>query len=321
MRILEKIKANKKKSIAISVLAVALILVTVFYTSVISVLGVGLIKLKSDVRSAKAEVKDKFETFTYTDEETGLSIPYGLYIPENYDETVEYPMITFIGDMGSVGDSLSSSLSVGLGGTIWATSKEQAKHESFVLIPQFPEVILDDHDGYTMTEYVDLTERLIEYVADSYSIDADRIYGTGQSMGCMTTIYLAANYPELYAAELFIDGQWNINEIQGLSSQKFIYVAAGGDEKASAGQQEVKDMLSEQGLEYNEIKDVNAKADNLYDVIGDFLETDYDYNFITFETGTVLPWYVPTGVSEHMYSFDYGYRLEAARDWLFEQTK
>ena len=42
-------------------------------------------------------------------------------------------------------------------------------------------------------------------------------------------------------------------------------------------------------------------------------------NFIRWEAGSVLP---DTGhAMEHMASFDYGYRIAAVRNWLFEQSK
>ena len=42
-------------------------------------------------------------------------------------------------------------------------------------------------------------------------------------------------------------------------------------------------------------------------------------NFITFTKGTTLE--DVAGGSEHLTSFDYAYRLEAVRDWLFEQIR
>ena len=42
-------------------------------------------------------------------------------------------------------------------------------------------------------------------------------------------------------------------------------------------------------------------------------------NIINFESKTVLP---DDGKgSEHMYSFDYAYRLTPVREWLFQQSK
>ena len=46
-------------------------------------------------------------------------------------------------------------------------------------------------------------------MSEEYAVDTDRIYGTGQSMGCMTTLILASEFPDLYAACMFVDGQWD----------------------------------------------------------------------------------------------------------------
>lgn len=46
-------------------------------------------------------------------------------------------------------------------------------------------------------------------------------------------------------------------------------------------------------------------------------------NFVTFTLGTTLAEGQTSGggAGEHMTSFDYAYKIEAVRDWLFEQTK
>jgi hypothetical protein len=84
----------------------------------------------------------------------------------------------------SMGSSTAAGGPQGYGGIVWATDSEQAKHESFVLVPEYPDVVLDDHNGYTTTEYLEMTVRLLKSVEDKYSVDIDRIYATGQSVGC-----------------------------------------------------------------------------------------------------------------------------------------
>ena len=117
-------------------------------------------------------------------------------------------------------------------------------------MPTYPETILDDHSGYTTTEYVELTKRLIESVASSYAVDANRIYGTGQSMGCMTTLILASEYPDLYAACMFVDGQWDVSTLKGLEGQKFVYFAAEDDASAYSGMSEVMAMFDADSVPY-----------------------------------------------------------------------
>lgn len=94
-----------------------------------------------------------------------------------------------------------------------------------------------------MSEQVDAVVRLIEKLEEDYSIDKSHIYTTGQSMGCMTSLYLNSKYPDLFAASLFVSGQWDILALKPLEGKKFFYITAGGDEKASGGQREVISQL------------------------------------------------------------------------------
>ena len=194
---------------------------------------------------------DQFEQLTYEDAESGLSITYNLYLPEGYDETASYPMVVFIADASTVGNDASVSLTQGLGALVWASDEWQTANPTIVAVPTYPETVLDDHSGYTTTEYVELTKRFIDYMSTEYAVDTDRIYGTGQSMGCMTTLVLASEYPDLYAACMFVDGQWDVSTLAGLEDQTFVYFAAEDDEKAWTGAQEVMAMFDEDGVEYS----------------------------------------------------------------------
>ncbi len=266
-----------------------------------------------------AEVADKFQQGEYTDPETGLTIPYNLYAPEEDGET--YPMVVFISDSTSVGRDLSAPLTQGYGGIIWATETEQAKHKSFVLVPEYPEIIIDDNNGTTVTDYVDATGRMIRAVAEEHAVDMDRIYGTGQSMGCMTFLYLAAHDPDLLAAELFVSGQWQVDELPELSSQTFFYIAAGGDPKASQGQADVLADLESKQVPVSTSYDWDAAwTDAEYEaVLRPMLEEGNAINIGQFAPGTVLE-ANPRGI-EHMSSFDCAYRIDAVRNWLFLQHK
>lgn len=194
---------------------------------------------------------DKFDQLSYTDEETGLSITYNLYLPEDYDKSKDYPMVVFIGDSTTAGKDAEYSLTQGLGGLVWASSEWQSVYETIVAVPAYPETILDDHNGYSTTEYVELTKRFIDYMTKEYAVDTDRIYGTGQSMGCMTTLVLASEYPDLYAACMFVDGQWDTELLSGLEGQTFVYFAAEDDTSAWSGMQELMSRFDEDQAKYS----------------------------------------------------------------------
>ena len=139
-------------------------------------------------------------------------------------------------------------------------------------------------------------------------------------MGCMSMLITAAGNPDLFAAELFVDGQWDIAELTGLESQTFFYIAAGGDQKAVGGQDDVLAMLDADGVPYSYSDGWDAQADaaELTALVEAELAEGNSINFIRWETGTVLN---GSGGMEHMASFDYAYKLEARRDWLFGQSR
>lgn len=265
------------------------------------------------------EVVDLFFEDEYVDEETGLTVTCNVFVPEDAGGEA-LPAVFFITDSSTVGRGAEASLTQGWGGLIWATAEEQAKHPCVVIVPTFNEVILDDHNGFITTSYIDLIPRLVTTMAERYGCDMDRLYATGQSMGCMTFLITAANNPELFAAELFVDGQWDITTLQGLESQKFFYLAAGGDDKAVGGQNDVMAMFDADDVKYafSDGWDAQASAEELIELTQSVLAENCNLNLVRWETGTVL-----NGGSgmEHMASFDYAYKLEAVRDWLFDQTR
>lgn len=275
----------------------------------------------ADLNQMIAETVPNFKQETYTDSVTGKSITYNIFLPKDYDAAKSYPLVLFIGDASTAGKDVTAPLTQGYGGIIWATPEEQAKHTAIVVVPQYPEVILDDHGQHVLTDYVEMTGRMLVDVADKYHADPHHIYGTGQSIGCMTVMYLAAQHPDLFTATLLVDGQWDIQALQGLQSQKFIYVAVGGDDKAFVGQAEVEQMMKDKGIPYGKLTGMDAKENALVRNTEAALVLDkgFDKNFFSWKTGSVLPDPAPERASEHMFSFNSAYKMEAFRDWLFKQ--
>lgn len=241
-----------------------------------------------DTDALVEEYADEFEQVEYTDDETGLTVTYNIYLPEDYDETEEYPMVVFIADSSCAGDDATTSLTQGRGALVWAADQWQSANPSIVLVPTYPETILDDQNGYSTTEYVELTKRLIDDVSEEYAVDTDRIYGTGQSMGCMTTLILASEYPDLYAACIFVDGQWDVSTLSSLEDQTFIYFAAEDDQNAYNGMQEVMDMFDEDGVEYTYAQwDGTWTPDELTDATSELTSGNTNAYFVSWKSGTI----------------------------------
>ena len=272
----------------------------------------------AELQSMIAEVAPKFQLMTY--EEDGTTLQYQLYIPENYDPAQSYPLIQFIPDSSVVGKGTDAVLTQGWGGLIWATEAEQAKHPAFVVVPVFTETIVTDNGDHS--DQIDLAMRMLESLIEEYSINKSRIYTTGQSMGGMTSFYLSTAYPAFFAAYLFVGSQWDVSVLKGLEEKPFFYIVSAGDPKASAGQVELLEMFDADGASYSH-SEWGAQDEGQSEMVKAMLSERNSANFVTFTEGTTLAegQTAMMGAGEHMTSFDYAYKIEAVRDWLFEQTK
>lgn len=276
----------------------------------------------TELQAMIAEVAPKFQLLTYEDEETGTALQYQLYVPENYDESESYPLIQFIPDASVVGRDADYVLTQGWGGLIWATDEEQAKHPAFVVVPVFTETIVDD--SFNHSEQIEVAVRLIQSLTEAYSIDTNRLYTTGQSMGGMTSFYLNATYPDLFAASLFVGSQWDNSILNALEDDSFFYIVSAGDPKASVGQAGLMEVFDGDGAAYSHAEwSAQDDAETQNAAVAAMLAEGNSANFVTFTLGTTLAEGQTSGggAGEHMTSFDYAYKIEAVRDWLFGQVK
>ena len=276
----------------------------------------------TELQNMISEVAPKFQLFTFADDETGTSLQYQLYIPDSYDADQHYPLVQFIPDSSVVGRGTDTVLTQGWGGLIWATDEEQSKHPSFVVVPIFTETIVDDN--FNHHEQIDVAVRLLKSLVETYSIDESKIYTTGQSMGGMTSFYLSTAYPDFFAAYLFVGCQWDTAQLQGLEQKAFFYIVSAGDPKASVGQAALLAVFDADNAAYS-LAEWSAQddADTQNAAVTALLAEGNEQNFITFSLGTTLAEGQTSGggAGEHMTSFDYAYKLEAVRDWLFAQSK
>lgn len=276
---------------------------------------------KSGDATLQAMIKDvapKFAQATYNDEETGLTMNYNLFVPQNVDTTKTYPLVLFIADASTVGTDVTKPLTQGYGGLIWATDSWQAEHPCYVLVPQFAGVTVNDQ--YEHNNEVDAAVRLLKkVVADNY-VDTNRLYTTGQSMGGMISMYYNVAYPDLFAASIFVDSHWDTATFPELVKHKFVYFIAGDGGKAYPELKPLEAAAEKAGVQYT-FAEWSAKLPEVRqsELAATMLEKGAPVNIFEFETGSVLP----EGVKapDHMYSFDYAYKITSVREWLFKQHK
>jgi predicted peptidase len=266
-------------------------------------------------------IVDDFQQFEFTDSKTGITLKYNLYVPRNYDEHKSYPLVLFIHDAGVISTNTRMTLTQGLGGVIWASPLEQGKHACFVLAPQYPSAIVNDNSEATPD--LDVTVDLIKSLAAQYNFDQNRLYTTGQSMGCMSSIALLIKYPDLFAAALLVAGQWDAAKMSVLTWAKMWVVVAEGDRKAFPGMNASLAVLEAAGAKISRATwNGRASAEEFAFEIKNMIAEGNGIKYTVLQKGTV----VPAGLSDnggnnHVFTWPLVYAIEGLRDWLFSQSK
>lgn len=271
----------------------------------------------------RERVAPTFQVLTFKDPENGVEMAYNLFVPEGYnpnDKSKRYPLVMFIADASTAGKGVKAPLMQGYGGIIWASDAVQRKEPVFVLVPSFKQTAVNDQ--HQTTPEVATALRLFKATAQNYRIDLKRLYTTGQSMGGMISFYLNSIEPDLFTASMFVGSQWDVNVLKPLAKAKFIYTVSAADPKASAGMNEVGQMLKNSGVCYGETEFSAKLPQSEQDAkVAALLKQGHRINFIRFTPNTVIPEGYSGKGGEHMYSFDYAYLLAPARDWLLAQRK
>lgn len=250
------------------------------------------------------------------------TLQYNFFIPKNMKENEKYPLVLFMADASTPGPDVLTPLTQGYGGLVWAAPDFQKEHPCFVVVPQYSYVTVNNK--WKTTQEVDQTIDLLKDIIESYPVDENRIYTTGQSMGCMMSLYFNIKYPDMFAASLFVSGQWDVAKMKDFKNKKFIYITAQGDATSTGGADELKRLLKKEDSKFAEglwsARLPETQQDSLANIL---LSKGYERNFITFEGNSVLPENItdPQGAMVHMASFNYAYKLKPVTEWLMKQSK
>ena len=128
--------------------------------------------------------KHKWESDKY------FNFNYVKYLPKDYDENKKYPLVFFLHGAGERGDDLDVASRHGYAKHM----RESGREYPFIFIaPQCP---FDKYWGC----YTESLIAFLDYICEELSVDCDRIYLTGLSMGGTGTWMLAMAAPEKFAA-------------------------------------------------------------------------------------------------------------------------
>lgn len=153
---------------------------------------------------------DNMEKCTYSDGD--VSMPYRLYVPQNYTKNKAYPTIVLLHGAGERGNDNEAQLIHVIQDLFDVHS---ATRESIIIMPQCPSgkrwVETDWSKGnydssVIVEEQLGTVMKILDSIKAEYNVDADRTYAMGLSMGGFGTWNLLMNHSDVFAAGIPICG-------------------------------------------------------------------------------------------------------------------
>ncbi|NLV92610.1 MAG: prolyl oligopeptidase family serine peptidase [Firmicutes bacterium] len=242
-------------------------------------------------------VVDDFQALVYEDG-AGQKLPYQLYVPKGYDPAKKYPLVMFLHGAGERGVDGQVQLEANEGAVIWASDVVQEEHPCFVLAPQCPpkkswtrREVVSGNISVELTPEIKMGYTVLQQVAKEYSVDSQRIYLTGLSMGGFGTWALGMEYPETFAALVPICGGGDPRKVEAIADKPIWTFHHAGDPVVPV--ERTRDM----------VRALEREGEDLY--YRPVLYTEY-------------PVGEPLVYGNHS-SWVPAYRTKEMRDWLFAQ--
>jgi len=150
----------------------------------------------------------------YTGKYEDFDLPYSIYVPNETTLESHKGNISLVVHMEHAGGNdtdpmaaiTSSKAAVKL-----SSAEVQTKNPAIIVVPQIENSRRSTNDVVASSEANTAIWELIDHVLEKYKgyIDTNRIYGTGQSMGGMTLLNMAAQRDNFFAGLALIGAQWS----------------------------------------------------------------------------------------------------------------
>ena len=146
----------------------------------------------------------------------GVTMPYRLFIPSAEARKKALPLVVYLHGSGGIGDDNLKQISGGnaTGTHVWTTPDAQRRHPTYVLAPQLPQGAQWGASGSdALPSHAEALVQLIAALTREFSLDPDRIYLTGQSLGGGGTWDIIGKRPDLFAAAVPLCGDGNPSRV------------------------------------------------------------------------------------------------------------
>jgi predicted peptidase len=174
----------------------------------------------------------------------GARLPYRLFVPLGYDANRKYPLLLWLHGVDGRGSDNVEQLTHEnqLGTHFWIASQVQVKFPLFVLAPQCPSgEIWAEPEFNQPSKWLLLTLEVLAKVQKEFSIDPDRVYIGGQSMGGLGVWSLLQMYRGKWAGAIVMSAYDTFTDIPAIA-QVPLWVFQ-GDADQSVPVDMVRDMM------------------------------------------------------------------------------
>lgn len=288
----------------------------------------------------------------YTGEYYDFELPYAIYVPKKAVLEANKGNIALTIHMEHAGANSTdpmAAITSSRASVIHASKEMQATHPTIVIVPQIEEERRTTNDLVASSEANAAIWQLIDAVLAEYKdyIDEQRIYGTGQSMGGMCILNMAAQRDNFFAGVVVTGAQWSNNYDKtfqnggnrtpdndptsfngfGLDRMNFqnwyymisddnILVQTCADDPMATGEwQAVVDYYEAQGVRIPQaawspfipIEEQDEKGRQLL-------------HHTTDAAGNGITW-AQFNQGSHMSTWKYGYQVTYPFEWLYSQTR
>jgi predicted peptidase len=157
----------------------------------------GLVLVVSTVRAQDCSCTTQAGFLLRTVEVNGQKHRYQVYVPAEYTPDRKWPVILFLHGAGERGTDGFKPTAVGIG---QAVRLNPERFSAIIVFPQVPP------GRAWFGEQAKVAMAALDAVMATYSVDPDRVYLTGLSMGGHGTWYVAYQWPDRFAAIVPICG-------------------------------------------------------------------------------------------------------------------
>jgi pimeloyl-ACP methyl ester carboxylesterase len=130
----------------------------------------------------------------------GTTLPYYIFVPATYNPQIHYPLMLCLHGAGERGDDPSAVKKNSMA-TVWARDSNQIRWPCFILVPQCP-----SNGWWTNSNTMLTINDILDSLQLEFSIDTNRLYITGLSMGGYGTWDMIVRYPTKFAAAVPMSG-------------------------------------------------------------------------------------------------------------------